>query len=117
MDHLLVVLPLLEGTPPPPASQTADFLALFPLGHGCSDIPLRHLHLVIEQGHEEKGVSTDAMPKVRLARALHRIITPCWSGSEQFELAIDLESALDIHALWQLVPEYNAPILFRVGSD
>ncbi len=100
MDHILVVLPLLEDTPLPPASQSADFLALFHLGNGCSDIPLRHLHLGIEQGHEEKGVRTDAMPKVRLARAGHRIITPCWRGSEQFEIAIDLESALDIHALW-----------------
>jgi hypothetical protein len=35
-----------------------------------------------------------------LARAGHRIITPCWSGSEQFEIAIDLEIALDIHVLW-----------------
>jgi hypothetical protein len=41
MDHLLVVLPLLEHTPLPPASQSADFLALFPLGHGCSDISSR----------------------------------------------------------------------------
>ncbi len=100
MDHLLVVLPLLEDTPLPSASQTADFLELFPLGNGCSDIPIRHFHLGIEQGHQEKGVCKDAMPKVRLARAGHRIITPCWSGSEQFEIVIDLESALDIHVLW-----------------
>jgi hypothetical protein len=101
-DHLLVFLPLLEDTPLPPASQTADFLALFPLGHGCSDIPLRHLHLGLEEGHEVEGVRTYAMSKASLARAGHMIIPPCWSGLEQFEIEIDLESALDIrvHAHW-----------------
>jgi hypothetical protein len=97
MDHLLVVLPLLEDTPLPPVSQTTDFLAVFHLGHGCSDIPLRHVHLGLEQGHKEKGVPTDSMCKASLARAGHRNISPCWRGSEQFEIAVDLDSALDIH--------------------
>jgi hypothetical protein len=75
------------------------------------------LQLGIEQGHKKKGDPTDTKPKVRLALAGYRIITPCWSGQEQFEIVIDLESALDIHVLRQLVPEYNPPILFCVGSE
>ena len=50
-DHLLVVVPLLNGPHLPSASQTTNFLALLPLRHGCPDPMLWHVHLGIDLVH------------------------------------------------------------------